>query len=154
MANFQQLKKNKMKSFKILLIISFISNFIQCKSQSSIPEIFYNNLKNEFSECTFIKKEEFKNINYFQSFVSLLNKKNDEQIVMTNPVHLAFEIVNNNNDTYRINFITFDVQNDINRSKVYSGQFDTKALISYIYILKKMAKDIYYYLINSFEKKI
>jgi hypothetical protein len=122
-----------MKAYKILILIFLTASSIHCKSQNSVSSTFYNNLKNEFPEYSFIKKEEFTDLNYFQSFINLLNEKNNEKIVIINPSHLAFEIVNNNNDIYRINFITFEVKDNNNKIKKNSGQFNTKALISYHY---------------------
>jgi len=126
-----------MKIPKIIIIIFLITSSIKCKSQNSVSSTFYNSIKNEFPNYTFIKKEEFKDLDYFQSFINLLNEKNNEKISMMNPNHLAFEILKGNNDVYRINFITFDIKNNVNESKKNSGQFNTKALISYIYIEKK-----------------
>jgi len=119
----------KTYSLIIFILISF-----SCRSQSQL-DLFYMEIKKQFPTAHIIKKNIITNDDYYKDYIKFLSDDLNQKIAFSNPKNIAFDLIINDN-IYRVNFIVFEIdKHHINSYR--TGQFNTKALISYYYTEKK-----------------
>lgn len=121
-----------MKNYYLTFLL-FLS--IGCSSQTSELNMFVENIQKQYNTSEIVLKNIATSDDYYKDYIVFLSDKINQQIIFENPKNIAFDLIIDD-DIYKINLLTFNILN----SKVdfqSTGQFNTKALISYYFVMKK-----------------